>query len=213
MHYYRKRHNAYTAFTTGAANLMTGAGPSPPDPSAFSDFARPAIGCVLSRKRRIFARIAGRTGMPKTRISSSMPGVPRAKEPSTLSRRRRLGLEGRLLLGELDQHFGRRANWARPTFLYMNVQASHYPYNFPGTPQILPGRPVPRDKIRFAHREWTRRTYWNSVAYADWLIGQIVARLKRLGVLDEGVLLVWRSWRRALETIMRPWPEDQKSSR
>ncbi|MEA3000396.1 MAG: hypothetical protein QOK17_2229 [Sphingomonadales bacterium] len=99
-------------------------------------------------------------------------------------------VDGRTLLRELDSHFGRPSDWRRPVFLYVNVQASHFPYSFPGALQLLPGTPIPRGEIGFANRDWVRRTYWNSVAYGDWQVGRIVARLKSLGVFDDGVLLV-----------------------
>ena len=34
------------------------------------------------------------------------------------------------------------------------------------------------------------RTYWNAAAYADWVVGQVVARLKAQGVYDRTLILV-----------------------
>lgn len=184
---------SHAGFTTPSLRtLLTGRiEPAHPLPSLFSDFRRAGYRtAVLSTEAEDFGGIAESTGMRENADLFIDARTLKKESINPFTSDVTLLLDGRILLRELDRHFGRRADWARPTFLYMNVQTSHYPYDFPGTPRFLPGPPAPRDKIRFAHREWTRRTYWNSVAYGDWLIGRIVARLERLGVLRQGVLLV-----------------------
>ncbi|MEO7177410.1 MAG: sulfatase-like hydrolase/transferase [Allosphingosinicella sp.] len=184
---------SHVGFTTPSLRtLLTGRlEPAHPTPSMFTDFRRAGYRtAVLSTEAEDFGGIAAATGMRANTDLFVDARVLKKESINPFTSDVTLLLDGRTLLRELDRHFGRRSDWARPTFLYMNVQASHYPYDFPGTPRFLPGPPAPRDKIRFAHREWARRTYWNSVAYGDWVIGQIVARLNRLGVLQNGVLLV-----------------------
>jgi hypothetical protein len=184
---------SHIGFTNPALRtLLTGRmDPARPNPSVFSDFRHAGyrVG-VLSSQSEDFGGIASATGMRENTDLLVDARVLKKESINPLTADVALLLDGRVLLREFDKHFGQRSNWAQPTFLYMNVQASHYPYHFPGQPRFLPGPPVPRGKIRFEHREWTRRTYWNSVAYGDWVIGQVAARLKRLGVLDRGVLLV-----------------------
>ena len=172
--------------------LLTGRmDPARPAPSLFSDFRHAGYRvAVLSSQSEDFGGIAAATGMRENTDLLIDARILKKESLNPLTADVALLLDGRVLLREMDKHLGRRADWSRPTFLYMNVQASHYPYSFPGAPQILEGQPVPRGKIRYENREWTRRTYWNSVAYGDWLVGQIVARLKRLGILDDGVVLV-----------------------
>jgi hypothetical protein len=172
--------------------LLTGRmAPARPTPSLFSDFRRAGYRiAILSSEAEDFGGISKATGMRENADLFIDAKVLKKESLNPLTADVALLLDGRVLLRELDRHLGRRSDWARPTFLYMNVQTSHYPYDFPGTPRFLPGPPAPRDKIRFAHREWARRTYWNSVAYGDWLIGRIVARLERLGVLEDGIVLV-----------------------
>jgi hypothetical protein len=97
-------------------------------------------------------------------------------------------IDGSKLLREMDRSFG--SGWERPTFLYVNFQEAHFPYHHPGMPQILPGRPIPRGEISAANRAWVERTYWNAVAYDDRLVGELVARLKRLGVWEDTLLVV-----------------------
>jgi sulfatase-like protein len=99
-------------------------------------------------------------------------------------------IDGRKLLREFDRGFGTAAGWARPNFIYFNFQEAHFPYSHPATMRLLPGAPIARGDISLANRGALERTYWNAVAYDDWLIGQVIARLKRLGVWDETLLAV-----------------------
>lgn len=99
-------------------------------------------------------------------------------------------IDGRKLLQALDRSFGSPSAWQRPTFLYVNFQEAHFPYSHPGTPRLIGGEPIPRGEISLENREWVERTYWNAVAYDDWLVGQLIERLKRLGVWNDTLLLV-----------------------
>lgn len=99
-------------------------------------------------------------------------------------------IDGKILLREFDRRLGSAEAWRRPRFLYFNLQSAHFPYHAPGMDQILPGAPIPRGEIEAANRGRVARTYWNAVAYNDWLIGGLVARLRRLGVLDDTLIVV-----------------------
>jgi len=99
-------------------------------------------------------------------------------------------LDGKILLREFDRRLGRAEQWDRPHFLYFNLQSAHFPYWAPGMDRILPGEPIPRGRIGAAERDWVGRTYWNAVAYNDRLVGALLARLARLGVLDDTLLVV-----------------------
>ena len=101
-----------------------------------------------------------------------------------------LKLDGRTLLREFDRNLGRPGDWQRPHFLYFNFQSAHFPYDFPAMPRILTGERLPRSEIGPANRERLEATYWNAVAYNDWLLGQLIGRLQRLGVWDRTVLAV-----------------------
>lgn len=186
---------AYSHFGITAASLgsiFSGrAAPAPGGPSLFRDFGRAGyrIG-VLSSQSEDFGGVAAAAAM---REHSHVFADAKALTPG---RRPRFGedvsllVDGKILLKEMDRHFGQAAGWSRPTFLYLNLQPAHFPYHRPGTPELLPGRPIPRGQVSAANRLWVERTYWNAVAYADWLVGQVEARLKRLGVHDETVLVV-----------------------
>jgi hypothetical protein len=101
-----------------------------------------------------------------------------------------LKLDGRTLLREFDRNLGRAEDWRRPNFIYFNFQSAHFPYAFPTMPRILPGEAIPRSEIGPANRERLEGTYWNAIAYNDWLLGQVIARLQRLGVWDHTVLAI-----------------------
>jgi hypothetical protein len=101
-----------------------------------------------------------------------------------------VNVDGKILLREFDRRLGHPAAWRQPHFLYFNLQSAHFPYDHPGMDRVLPGEPIPRGDISIANRDWVARTYWNAVAYDDRLIGALVGRLRRLGVLDNTILVV-----------------------
>ncbi|MGQ0660600.1 MAG: sulfatase-like hydrolase/transferase [Sphingosinicella sp.] len=101
-----------------------------------------------------------------------------------------LAIDGRVQLREFDQRLGRAEQWERPTFLYINLQSAHFPYSWPDMPRTFGGEPIPRGSISPANRDWLIRTYWNAQAYNDALIGAVRARLRRLGVLDDTLIVV-----------------------
>jgi len=101
-----------------------------------------------------------------------------------------VNIDGKILLREFDRRLGRPEAWRRPHFLYFNLQSAHFPYYEPMMDQVLPGAPIPRGEINAANRERVARTYWNAVAYNDRLIGALIGRLRRLGVLDRTIVVV-----------------------
>src|SRR5260370_4804746 len=56
--------------------------------------------------------------------------------------------------------------------------------------RVLPGARTPRGDIDAGNRDWVAHTYWNAVAYDDRLIGALIGRLRRLGVLDNTLVVV-----------------------
>ncbi len=101
-----------------------------------------------------------------------------------------VNIDGKILLREFDRRLGRREAWARPHFLYFNLQSAHFPYHGPGMDRILAGEPIPRGEISAANRNRVERTYLNAIAYNDRLIGMLRTRLERLGVLDDTLIVV-----------------------
>ena len=101
-----------------------------------------------------------------------------------------VNIDGRILLREFDRRLGRPEAWQRPHFLYFNLQSAHFPYFNPGMDRILPGEPIARGEIAAANRDRVARTYWNAIAYNDRLIGALIGRLRRLGVLENSIVVV-----------------------
>jgi Sulfatase len=186
---------AYSHFGITAASLKSifsgRVAPVPGDPSLFRDFKQAGyrVG-ILSSQSENFGGVAAAAAMREhSDVFADAKALFRGKRPR-FSEDVSLLVDGKVLLREMDRHFGDRRGWTRPTFLYFNLQPPHFPYYRPGTPNLLPGNPVPRRQIDAANRQWVERTYWNAVAYADWLIGQVTTRLKALGVYEESVVVV-----------------------
>ncbi len=145
---------------------------------------------VISAQAEDFGEIAATVGMRRGDVFVDA-GVLKDERVFDFATDASLKLDGRVLLREFDRHFGRADGWERqPTFLYMNLQASHFPYHHPGMPQIIAGEPIPRGSIDAEHKDWVARTYWNAVAYDDWLIGKLVGRLKAMGVYDDSLIVI-----------------------
>jgi hypothetical protein len=99
-------------------------------------------------------------------------------------------VDGRALIRAFEEAFGQARDWTRPNFIYFNFQASHYPYNNRGALHFLPIRPIPRSQIDPSNAERVRATYWDSVAYSDWLVGRVVDRLRALDVFDDSIVVI-----------------------
>jgi hypothetical protein len=144
---------------------------------------------VFSGQSEDFGGIAGATGLHRSRIYVDARTLQEERSYG-FAADATLNVDGRLLLREFDRRLGRSEAWAQPLFLYFNFQSAHFPYAFPGMARVLPGEPIPRGRISAANRSWVAHTYWNAVAYDDRLIGALLARLDRLGVLDDSLIVV-----------------------
>ncbi len=72
----------------------------------------------------------------------------------------------------------------------MNFQSPHFPYDHPGVEQRFAHPPIARGEISQANRGRVAATYWNAVAHSDAALGALIARLKRLGVWNDTIMLV-----------------------
>jgi len=144
---------------------------------------------IFSGQAEDFGGTADMTGMRRGGIFVDANSL-REERASRFAAEGSLNVDGKLLLREFDRRLGRPEAWSRPRFLYFNFQSAHFPYAFPGTDRILPGEPIPRTRISAANRDWLARTYWNAVAYNDRLVGALLARLDRLGVRDDSLVVV-----------------------
>jgi phosphoglycerol transferase MdoB-like AlkP superfamily enzyme len=184
---------SHVGFTTQSGKSIFGGAldPKPSGPSLFRDLkgAGYRIG-VFSAAPENFGGISDTVGMRASAdiyVDAELLKAERAHESASLGS---LALDGRKVLREFDRHFRSPSDWGRPTFLYFNFQEAHFPYSQPDMPRFLPGRLARRSEIKAANREMVERTYWNAAAYSDWLVGQVVARLKAQGVYDRTLIAV-----------------------
>jgi phosphoglycerol transferase MdoB-like AlkP superfamily enzyme len=188
---YAREAYSHVGFTTESLkSLFSGSlSPRAGGPSLFRDMKANGyrVG-VFSGQPESFGDIAATVGMRENADVFVDAETLKAERAFSFTAKGSLLVDGRKLLREFDRSLS--VGWERSTFVYVNFQEAHFPYHHPGMPQILPGRPIPRGEISAANRAWTERTYWNAVAYDDWLVGQMIARLKRLGVWDDTLLLV-----------------------
>jgi glucan phosphoethanolaminetransferase (alkaline phosphatase superfamily) len=190
---YAREAYSHVGFTTESLkSLFTGTlSPRPSGPSLFRDFKSNGyrVG-IFSGQAESYGGIAEISGMRES--ADVFVDAERLKSERAFSfgTTGSLLLDGRKVLGAFDKAFGSAEGWRRPTVAYFNFQEAHFPYAHPDMPQTLAGKPIPRSEISLANRKWVERTYWNAVAYDDWLVGQLVERLKRLGVWDDTLLLV-----------------------
>lgn len=190
---YTREAYSHVGFTTESLkSLFTGAlAPRPGSPSLFRDFKSNGyrVG-VFSGQAERFGGIAETAGMRESADVFIDAETLKSERAFSFAATASLLLDGKKVLRAFDGAFGAAEGWRRPTFAYFNFQEAHFPYAHPGMPRILPGQPIPRGEISEANKLWVARTYWNAIAYDDWLVGQLVERLKRLGVWEDTLLLV-----------------------
>lgn len=190
---YSREAYSHVGFTTESLkSLFTGTlAPRPGAPSLFRDFKANGyrVG-IFSGQAERFGGIAETTGMYETADVFIDAEKLKSERAFSFAATASLLLDGKKVLGAFDGAFGSAEGWRRPTFAYFNFQEAHFPYAHPAMPRIVPGKPIPRGEISQANRDWVARTYWNAIAYDDWLVGQLVERLKRLGVWEDTLLMV-----------------------
>lgn len=184
---------SHVGFTTASLkSLFSGRlDPAPGDPSLFRDLKRNGyrIG-VFSGQPESFGDISEVVGMQESADIFVDAETLKDERASAFAAKGSLLVDGRKLLREIDRSFGRPEQWTRPTFLYVNFQEAHFPYHHPEMKRLLPGEPIARSDIAAENREHVARTYWNAVAYSDWLVGQLIARLKAMGVYEDSLIVV-----------------------
>jgi Sulfatase len=190
---YSREAYSHVGFTTESLkSLFTGTlAPRPGSPSLFRDFKSNGyrIG-VFSGQAERFGGIAETVGMKETADVFVDAETLKSERAFSFAATASLLLDGKKVLRAFDGAFGSAEGWRRPTFAYLNFQEAHFPYAHPGMPRIVPGKPIPRGEISRANRSWVERTYWNAIAYDDWLVGRLVERLKRLGVWEDTLLVI-----------------------
>ena len=184
---------SHVGFTTESLkSIFSGQlAPRPGDPSLFTDLKASGyrIG-VFSGQPEDFGDISETTAMRRNADVFVDADTLRDVRAFEFAAKGSLLVDEHHLLAAVDEHFGQRQDWQQPVFLYLNFQSPHFPYNHPGVPGRFVDQAIPRGDISKENRGWLERTYWNAVAHSDAALGALVARLKRLGVWDNTILLV-----------------------
>jgi hypothetical protein len=161
------------------------------DPALFAELKQSGYGIsVFSGQPEDFGDISATVGMRQNADTFVDAELLRDKRASRFAAQGSLLVDEGVLLGEFDRRLGRKTDWARPQFVYLNFQSPHFPYDHPGVEHRFADPPLPRSEITAANRAAVERTYWNAVAHADAALGALIGRLKALGVWDDTVLLV-----------------------
>ena len=182
-------HAGFTSFSL--KTLFTGRlAPSGPATSLFQAFRANGYRTgALSAQAEDFGSIAETVGMRGADVFVDAEAL-KSERVYGLGSESSLRIDDSLVVREFDRHYGRAEAWTRPNFVYLNLQSAHFPYDHPGMGRPLGIVPLPRGDISAANRARLEETYWNAVAYADRMVGEVVARLRRLGVWDKTLLVV-----------------------
>jgi glucan phosphoethanolaminetransferase (alkaline phosphatase superfamily) len=100
-----------------------------------------------------------------------------------------LALSNKRIVEQFDK-ISPRIDWKRPIFMYVNLQAAHFPYFHKGMPVLRNVVPLDRADISSEKREQVKLTYLNAVGSSDAATGQLVDRLRALGIFDKSLFVV-----------------------
>jgi hypothetical protein len=144
---------------------------------------------VISAQDESFGDVAEAVGMKNTGVDyfDARTAINDRVFPSTDPGSLRLS-EDRIV--EQFQWRTRHIDFSKPQFVYVNIQAGHFPYAYPHMKKRLTRHIIPRSEINPANKNWVSETYWNAMANADWAVGEMVATLKALGVFNNTTLVI-----------------------
>lgn len=164
--------------------------PSSRAPSLFRDFKASGyrIG-VFSGQPEDFGDISATVGMRESADVHVDALTLQEKRAFSFAAKGSLLVAERYLLDAFDRTMGKQP-WTEPHFLYFNFQSAHFPYYHDGVKLRFTQRPLDRGDMTQERAKDVQLTYWNAVAEADAWLGQVISRLKALGVWDDTVLLV-----------------------
>jgi hypothetical protein len=184
---------SHVGFTTASLkSLFSGRlEPKAGDPTLFAELNRGGYGInVFSGQPEDFGDISETVAMRANADVFVDAELLRDKRASRFAAQGSLLIDEAVLLAEFDKRLGRAEQWSEPQFVYFNFQTPHFPYHHAAVAHRFADPPLARSEISAARRDELERTYWNAVAHSDAALGALIARLKRLGVWDDTVLLV-----------------------
>lgn len=184
---------SHVAFTTASLkSIFSGRlAPRAGDPSLFTELKRGGYGvAVFSGQPEDFGDISATVAMRDSADIFVDAEKLKDRRAFSFAAQGSLLVDEGILLEEFDRRLGSPVAWRRPQFVYFNFQSPHFPYDHPGVPHRFAHPPIARADISAANRAQVERTYWNAVARSDDALGRLVARLQRLGVWENTLLVV-----------------------
>ena len=183
---------SHVGFTTESLkSIFSGQlAPRSGDPSLFTDLTTSGyrIG-VFSGQPEDFGGISETVAMRASADIYVDAEMLREKRAFDFAAKGSLIVDERHLMAQFDRTLGRTA-WEAPHFVYFNFQSAHFPYHHDGIPARVTDRLITRGAIGAGRASEVQATYWNAVANADAWLGEVVARLKALGVWNDTLLIV-----------------------
>jgi len=144
---------------------------------------------VLSGQDESFGDVARDTGMERTADIFFDARSAKNERVFSSAAAGSLTLSNKRIIEQFDK-ISSEIDWKRPVFMYVNLQAAHFPYYHKGMP-LLPGIvPIERAEISREKRAQLKLTYLNAVASSDASTGQLVDRLRKLDVFDNTLFVV-----------------------
>ena len=186
---YAYSHTGYTSTSIKATFNRTLS--TNPDRITLLDFLRQAEYQLsfISGQDESFADIGNTVGMDaddaylfdaRTAIDDR---VYSSKDPASLK------LSEERIVKEFKRHTA-ELDWTRPQFIYVNLQAAHFPYHHPSMPAIINDQPIPRSRISKDNKSWLEATYWNAISNADWAIGEMLEALRMQDVHKDTLVVI-----------------------
>ena len=184
---------SHVGFTTDSLkSVFSGKlSPRPGDPSLFVELKKAGYRIsIFSGQPEDFGDISAAVGMRKNADIFVDAETLKDQRAFSFAAQGSLLVDEGILLSAFDRNLGKPEDWKQPQFVYFNFQSPHFPYDHPGVPHRLANPPIARSDIKADNRTQVERTYWNAVANADARLGELIARLKRLGAWDNTILMV-----------------------
>jgi len=144
---------------------------------------------IISGQDESFGKVSIDTGMKQDGISyfdartAIDDRVFSSKESGSL----------RLSESRIVEQFNTRINQVdltKPQFIYINIQAGHFPYAYPTMPKRFVSELIPRSEINAKNKDRLNAAYWNAMANADWAVGKILEPLVERKLLNNVTLVI-----------------------
>ena len=144
---------------------------------------------IISGQDESFGAVAEETGM---------------KEDGVYLFDARVGIEDRVYVSKesgslrlseerIIEQFKKRINeldFTKPQFIYLNLQAAHFPYSHPKMTKYLVKEFIHRSDINSENKQKVNDTYWNAIASADWAVGEVITMFEKRQLMNNTTVVI-----------------------